>query len=262
MGRQLETLGYHALALRCTLTLLGSARTPAERHAQLLSGFIAACIARPDALAHAANALRSDLPKMEFCGGGETSARVVAALESLGDNVSSSSGTLEDLVVVGLPLPFIVHDAVVLRTADELVEGGGKDGRGGVVSWARDLRAQLNIERQAVDAFEARPSVSIQCGADQHGAVAALRAVCVNAQLDAEKTADRHGIIGIGSGGADRGDDDLEMRIRDERGADSLNESGRFESRPVTWPRWVARGEAIDVDVLQTASLSRVCLTG
>ena len=154
LGRQLETLGYHALALRCTLTLLGSARAPAERHAQLLSGFIAACVARPDALAHAANALRSDLPKMEFCGGGETSARVGAALESWSGGVSSSPGTLEDLIVIGLPLPVIVHDAVVLRTTDESVKGLGKDEPGGDMPWTRDLQARLNIEKRAVDRFD------------------------------------------------------------------------------------------------------------
>ena len=248
MGRQLETLGYHALALRCTLTLLGSARAPAERHAQLLSGFIAACIARPDALAHAANALRRDLPKMEFCGGGETSARVGAALESWSGSVSSSPGTLEDLIVIGLPLPVIVHDAVVLRTTDELVKGLGKDEPGGDMLWTRDLQARLNIEKRAVDTFEAQTPVSAQ-----HGA--ALRRLCVDAQLDAEEAADRRGVAIFGPDGPDRGEINFETRIHDERRASSLHESGLFESRRMTWPRWIARGEAIDVDVLSTGPL-------
>ena len=248
LGRQLETLGPHALALRCTLTLLGSARAPAERHAQLLSGFIAACVARPDALKHAAAALRRDLPKMVFCGGGESSDRVNAAIESWDCDHARSPGTLESLIVVGLPLPVIVHDAVIVRTTDEIIEGVGEGGRELGVAWARDLRTRLNIEKRAVDVFEAQSRQSMQPGAQ-------LRARCVDAQLAAEAAAERRGISIFELAESGSSDAGLKTRLWAEHSLDSPHDPGHFEARRTTWPRWVARGEVIDVNVLVPGSL-------
>ena len=74
-------------------------------------------------------------------------------------------------------------------------------------------------------------------------------------ELDAEEAADRRGVAIFGPDGPDRGEINFETRIHDERRVGSLHESGLFESRRMTWPRWIARGEAIDVDVLSTGPL-------
>jgi len=149
LGRQLEALGHHALALRCTLSLLASAKAPPERHAALLASFVSACVARPEALKRAVefgsqSSGRSSTNDF-FGGGGETEEVVKAALLAppLGSN---STNPLDTIVVPGLPVPLVLDDAVCLRTSDEATEGRADDR----LRWAIELGNQLAVEANAV----------------------------------------------------------------------------------------------------------------
>ncbi|KAJ8612866.1 hypothetical protein CTAYLR_002044 [Chrysophaeum taylorii] len=213
LGRQLEALGHHALALRCTLSLLASARAPADRHAALIRNFVAACAARPRALAAAA-------ANSNFGGGGDRpyDPAVVAALAEPPDE--DRRGGLDDVVVLGLPLPTVLDDAVAARTPDEIAEGRADDRLG----WATELARDLDVE--TAEDFGACVEACVEDRRRRRESARAAAKASGEMMARREPTALRKTVV-----------------------AQPVDASTRA-ARSSHWPRWCARAEAVEVDVV------------
>jgi len=218
LGRQLEALGYHALGLRCTVELLASARPPPDRHALLIQAFVNAARAHPSALAHAASMLQHTNATTKSCGGGEDIAVVNATLAAPPDPVPDKRVALDNIVVVGLTLPVVVHDTVIISMVSDL----GVCTRASGLCWARKLASILNAERHA---------------AEGSSGVAAVLAASARARVTAEAT-----VAGDAA--------DVQAHRESPCGTPSLSGDNVMLSPCEVWPRWCGRAEAIDVDVV------------
>lgn len=210
LGRQLEALGYHALALRCTLSMLASARAPPDRHAALVRNFVSTCAARPEALQAAVEMLQQQQQQKSTSPADDVRAELVKPPKL---STTRLDNQLDAIVVLGLPLPLVVDEAVAARTSDEI----HTDER---LKWATDLAHELDVELRAV-----RDSTD-----------------CVGACVE-----DRRNRLERENADARFGGELLRTDVRKPHaGVDDTTRA----ARAAHWPRWCARAEAVEVDVV------------
>ncbi|KAJ1459822.1 ER-golgi trafficking TRAPP I complex 85 kDa subunit-domain-containing protein [Pelagophyceae sp. CCMP2097] len=230
LARQLDALGHHSWALRGTLALLGAAQPQAtpDKHAALLGDLSKACNAHPAALADAAKAF-APATLRGATGGGETVDNVDAALRLLPASLRGAG----DVVIVGLPLPTVVDDAVTLSTSDDSDLDGGDYA---APSATLDLAARLEAECRADEAWD---------GLDGDD----LTQSCAAAVLEVQPSAGR--AAPTAAAAATTAIIIAPKRLNGAAGASSTR-AAKLE----VWPRAVARAEAVDVDVVLRNNLA------
>lgn len=208
LGRQLEALGYYALALRCTLSMLASARAPPDRHAALVRNFVSTCAARPKALEAAVEMLQQQ--QSSASPADDVRAELVKPPKRPTTRLDNQ---LDAIVVLGLPLPLVVDEAVAARTSDEI----HTDER---LRWATDLAHELDVELRAV-----RDSTD-----------------CVGACVEDRRIRLERESVDARFGG--------ELLRTDVRKPHAGVDDTTRAARAAHWPRWCARAEAVEVDVV------------